>query len=79
MGRVAAWLERSITSASATSSLRFRLAGWCAAAPERDRYRIEWVLPGVVVLDRQGRVVARDFGTEGVLRQRALLDSLSRS
>ncbi|MCU0626281.1 MAG: redoxin domain-containing protein [Gemmatimonadaceae bacterium] len=50
-----------------------------ATAPERDRYRIEWVLPGVVVLDRHGRVVARDFGTEGVLRQHALLDSLSRS
>jgi len=49
-----------------------------AMAPERDQYRVEWVLPVVVVLDRQGRVVSRSFGTGGVRAQRALLDSLVR-
>jgi thiol-disulfide isomerase/thioredoxin len=49
-----------------------------ASAPERDRYRVEWVLPVSVVLDRDGRVVSRQFGTGGVLAQRAVLDSLVR-
>lgn len=47
-----------------------------AVAPERDQYRVAWVYPVVAVLDRKGRVVARSFGTEGVLYQRSLLDSL---
>jgi hypothetical protein len=39
---------------------------------------VEWVLPVSVVLDRDGRVVSRQFGTGGVLAQRAVLDSLVR-
>ncbi len=47
------------------------------AAPERDSLRVEYVEPSYLVLDRNGRVAWRGFGT-GRTAQAAVLDSLLR-
>ena len=48
-----------IGSASGTLAAHFDRA---AQAPERAQYRVEFVLPSFLLLDREGRVVRRAFG-----------------
>jgi peroxiredoxin len=69
---------------SAHTGLRFAVAGdsalrsrfdRSAGAPERAQYRVEWVLPVYVVLDRNGRIILRDGGPNLSFMRRSL-DSL---
>jgi hypothetical protein len=69
---------------SAHTGLRFAVVGDSALrsrfdrsanAPERAQFRVEWVLPVYVVLDRNGRIVRRDGGPD-LSFMRHSLDSL---
>lgn len=69
---------------SAHTGLRFAVVGDSALrsrfdrsanAPERAQYRVEWVLPVYVVLERNGRIVHRDGGPDFSFMRRSL-DSL---